>query len=77
MPPGTPFDKLFASGFAAVIAIAPASKLMKDKSYEQYARKGGLTLNPIEAAKLLTRKYPALVGGIHRERHAVVLAFHP
>jgi TRAP-type uncharacterized transport system substrate-binding protein len=60
MPPGTPFDKLFASGFAAVIAIAPASKLMKDKSYEQFARKGGLTLNPIEAAKLLTRKYPAL-----------------
>jgi hypothetical protein len=33
---------------------------MKDKSYEQYAKKGGLTLNPIEAAKLLTRKYPAL-----------------
>jgi len=60
MPPGTPFDKLFASGFAAVVAIAPASKLMKDKSYEQYARKGGLTLNPIEGAKLLTRKYPAL-----------------
>ena len=33
---------------------------MKDKSYEQYARRGGLTLNAIEAAKLLTRKYPAL-----------------
>jgi TRAP-type uncharacterized transport system substrate-binding protein len=60
MPPGTPFDKLFGSGFAAVIAIAPASKLMKDKSYEQYARKGGLTLNPIEAGKRLTQKYPAL-----------------
>ncbi len=60
MPLGTPLDKLFASGFAAVVAIAPASKLMKDKSYEQYAKKGGFTLNPIEAAKRLTQKYPAL-----------------
>lgn len=59
-PPGAAVDKLFASGFAAVIAIAPASKLIKDKNYEQYARRGGLTLNAIEAAKLLTRKYPAL-----------------
>ena len=61
VPPGSPIDKLFASGFAAVIAIAPASKLMKgDKSYEQYAKRGGLTINAIEAAKLLTRKFPAL-----------------
>src|SRR5436190_12072902 len=60
VPSGSPLDKLFASGFAAAIAIAPASKLMKDKSYEQYAKRGGLTLNPVEAAKLLTRKYPAL-----------------
>jgi len=60
VPVGSPLDKLFASGFVAAIAIAPASKLMKDKSYEQYSRKGGLTLNPIEAAKLLTRKFPAL-----------------
>jgi len=58
--PGTPVDKLFAAGIAAVVTIAPASKLVKDKSYEQYARRGGLTLNAIEAAKLLTRKYPAL-----------------
>jgi len=60
VPPGSPIDKLFASGVAAVITIAPASKLMKDKSYEQYAKRGGLTVNAIEAAKLLTRKYPAL-----------------
>ena len=58
--PGTPVDKLFAAGIAAVITIAPASKIVKDKSYEQYAKRGGLTLNAIEAAKLLTRKYPAL-----------------
>lgn len=60
VPQGSPIDKLFASGFAAAIVIAPASKLMKDKSYQQYAARGGLTLNPIEATKLLTRKYPAL-----------------
>ncbi|MFO1111925.1 MAG: TAXI family TRAP transporter solute-binding subunit [Bradyrhizobium sp.] len=60
VPPGSPIDKLFASGFAAAIAIAPASKIMKDKSYTQYAARGGLTLNAIEAAKLLTRKYPQL-----------------
>jgi TRAP-type uncharacterized transport system substrate-binding protein len=60
VPPGSPIDKLFTSGFAAVITVAPASKLMKDKSYEQYAKRGGLTVNAIEAAKLLTRKYPAL-----------------
>jgi TRAP-type uncharacterized transport system substrate-binding protein len=60
VPSGSPLDKLFASGFAAVIAIAPASKLVKDKSYEQYARRGGLTLNAIEASKLLARKYSAL-----------------
>lgn len=60
VPTGSPIDKLFASGFAAAIAIAPASKIMKDKSYQQYAARGGLTLNAIEAAKLLTRKFPAL-----------------
>src|SRR5262245_20631484 len=60
VPPGSAIDKLFASGFAAVIAIAPASKIMKDKSYQQFAARGGLTLNAIEATKLLTRKYPAL-----------------
>ena len=31
---------------AAAIAIAPTSKIMKDKSYAQYAARGGLTLNP-------------------------------
>jgi TRAP-type uncharacterized transport system substrate-binding protein len=60
VPPGSPVDKLFASGFAAAIAIAPASKIMKDKSYAHFAARGGLTLNAIEATKLLTRKFPAL-----------------
>ncbi len=60
VPPGSPVDKLFASGFAAAIAIVPASRLVRDKGYEQAARRGGLTLNTIEAAKILTRRYPAL-----------------
>ncbi len=59
-PPNTTFDKLFASGFGAVIAIAHASKIMKDKSYEQYAKHGSFTLNAIDSAKALARKYPAL-----------------
>ncbi len=60
-PPNTPFDKLFASGFAAVVAIEHASKIIKDKTYEQYAKRtGGFTLNAIDSAKALARKYPAI-----------------
>ena len=59
-PSNTTFDKLFASGFGAVIAIQHASTIMKDKSYEQSAKRGGFTLNAIDAAKALARKYPAL-----------------
>ncbi|QPF84371.1 C4-dicarboxylate ABC transporter substrate-binding protein [Bradyrhizobium genosp. L] len=60
-PPNTPFDKLFASGFAAVVVIEHASKIIKDKTYEQYARRsGGFTLNAIDEAKALARKYPSI-----------------
>ncbi|MCC8955070.1 C4-dicarboxylate ABC transporter substrate-binding protein [Bradyrhizobium sp. Pear77] len=60
-PPNTPFDKLFASGFAAVVVIEHASKIIKDKTYEQYAKRaGGFTLNAIDEAKALARKYPAI-----------------
>ncbi|WP_249133384.1 MULTISPECIES: TAXI family TRAP transporter solute-binding subunit [unclassified Bradyrhizobium] len=59
-PPGSTFDKLFASGFGAVVAVVHASKVVKDRSYEQHARRGGFTLNAIDAAKAITRKYPAL-----------------
>src|SRR5882757_4432177 len=43
-PPNLSFDKLFAAGFGAVIAIEHTSRIMKDKSYEQYAKRGGFTL---------------------------------
>ena len=59
-PAGTTLDKLFASGFGAVIVVAHATQVMKDKSYEQFAKKGGFTLNAIEAAKALARKFPGI-----------------
>jgi TRAP-type uncharacterized transport system substrate-binding protein len=59
-PPNNGFDKLFAAGFGAVIAIVHASRIMTDKTYEQFARRGGFTLNAIDSAKALARKYPAI-----------------
>ena len=59
-PQNTSFDKLFASGFGAVIAIEHASKIIKGKTYEQYAGRGGFTLNAVDSAKALARKYPAI-----------------
>jgi TRAP-type uncharacterized transport system substrate-binding protein len=59
-PPGATFEKLFASGFGAVIKVAHASQIVKDKSYEPLARRGGFTLNAIEAAKSIARKNPAV-----------------
>jgi TRAP-type uncharacterized transport system substrate-binding protein len=60
-PPNSTLDKLFApGGYGAVIAIAHASTIIKDKSYERYARLGGFTLNPINEAKALARKNPGI-----------------
>ena len=60
-PPNSPFDKLFApGGYGAAIAIAHASTIMKNKSYEQYAKHGGFTLNAIDEAKALARRNPAI-----------------
>jgi TRAP-type uncharacterized transport system substrate-binding protein len=60
-PPNSTFDRLFASGgYGAAIAIAHASKIIKDKSYEQSARRGGFTLNAIDEAKALARKNPGI-----------------
>src|SRR6266852_5085974 len=60
-PPNSPFDKLFApGGYGAAIAIAHASTIVKNKSYEQYAKRGGFTLNAIDEAKALARRDPAI-----------------
>jgi TRAP-type uncharacterized transport system substrate-binding protein len=58
-PAGATLEKLLA-GNGAVVVIAHTSQIMKDKSYEQLAKRGGFTLNAIDAAKGLARKYPAL-----------------
>src|ERR1700732_3891728 len=60
-PPNSTFDKLFTSGgYGAAIAIAHTSKIIKDKSYAQSARRGAFTLNAIEGAKALARKNPGI-----------------
>jgi hypothetical protein len=43
-----------------VIVVAPASQILKDKSYEQYAKRAGFTLNAIDAAKAMARKIPGI-----------------
>src|ERR1700687_251189 len=60
-PPNSTFDKLFASGgFGAVIAIAHTSTILKDKRYEQYAKRGGFTVNAIDESKALARRNPGI-----------------
>jgi TRAP-type uncharacterized transport system substrate-binding protein len=61
VPPDSTLDKLFGSGYGAVVVVAHASKMMKDKSYEKYARQaGGFTLNAIDDAKALARRIPGI-----------------
>jgi hypothetical protein len=64
VPPDSTLDKLFASGYGAVAVVAHASKMIKDKSYEKYARQaGGFTLNAIDEAKAIARR----ISGISSE----------
>jgi TRAP-type uncharacterized transport system substrate-binding protein len=61
-PQGATLDKLLtpSSGFAAVIAVVHGSKAVRDKAYEQIAKRGGFTLNAIDEAKALARKFPGI-----------------
>jgi TRAP-type uncharacterized transport system substrate-binding protein len=60
-PPGSTVDKLLSSGgFGAVVAIVRTSRLAKDKSYEQSAKRAGFTLNAIDEAKVLARRIPGI-----------------
>ena len=60
-PPNSTLDKLFApGGFGAVVAIAHASTIVKDKRYEQYAKRGGFTVNAIDESKALARRNPGI-----------------
>ncbi len=60
-PPGSTLDKLFASGgYGAVIAIAHASTIMKDKRFEQYGKASNFTVNAIDESKALARRNPGI-----------------
>jgi TRAP-type uncharacterized transport system substrate-binding protein len=61
-PQGATLDKLFApgNGYGAVVAVVHASRAVRDKAYEQVARRGGFTLNAIDEAKALARKIPGI-----------------
>jgi TRAP-type uncharacterized transport system substrate-binding protein len=62
-PPNSTLDKLLASGsYGAVIAIVHASSMVKDKRYEEYAKRGGFTLNAIGEAKAMARRNPGISG---------------
>jgi hypothetical protein len=60
-PPNSTLDKLLASGsYGAVIVIAHASTLVKDKRYGQYAAHGGFTVNGIDESTALARRNPGI-----------------
>ena len=76
-PPNTPFDKLLKSGFSAVVAIEHSSKIMKDKTYEQFAKRGGFTLNAIELGEGPGPEISCHLRRDGRDRHAVVVTRRP
>src|SRR6202048_5031219 len=60
-PPNSTLDKLFGSGgYGAVGAIAHASTIVQDKRYEQFAKRGGFTVNAIDESKALARRNPGI-----------------
>jgi TRAP-type uncharacterized transport system substrate-binding protein len=59
-PPGSTPQKLFSSGYGAVIAIFHAATAVKDKRFEQYNKQGNFTLNAIDETKALARKLPGI-----------------
>ena len=60
-PVNSTLDRLFASGgYGAVIAVDHASTIVKDKSFEQSARRAPFTVNAIDESTALTRRYPGI-----------------
>ncbi|HET7889016.1 MAG TPA: TAXI family TRAP transporter solute-binding subunit [Bradyrhizobium sp.] len=61
-PPNATLDKLFAAGgYGAVIAVDHASAIVKDKSFEQIAKRAPFTVNAIDEAKALSRRHPGIL----------------
>lgn len=60
-PVNSTLDRLFTSGgYGAVIAVDHASTIVKDKSFEQSARRAPFTVNAIDKSTALTRRYPGI-----------------
>jgi TRAP-type uncharacterized transport system substrate-binding protein len=60
-PLNSTLDKLFTSGgYGAVIAVEHASAIVKDKSFEQSARRAPFTVNAIDESTALTRRFPGI-----------------
>ena len=76
-PPGSTFDKLFASGFGAVIKVAHASQIVKDKSYEQYRQARRLHPERDRFGEGDRQEKPGHFRGNGGDRHAVRLARGP
>src|SRR3569832_248218 len=61
-PPNSTLDKLFASGgYGAVIAVDHVSAIVKDKNFEQIAKRAPFTVNAIDEAKALSRRHPGIL----------------
>lgn len=60
-PVNSTLDRLFTSGgYGAVIAVDHASTIVKDKSFEQSARRAPFTVNAIDESTALTWRYPGI-----------------
>ena len=61
-PPNSTLDKLFTSGgYGAVIAVDHASSIVKDKNFEQVAKRAPFTVNAVDEAKALSRRHPGIL----------------
>jgi TRAP-type uncharacterized transport system substrate-binding protein len=61
-PPNSTLDKLFApGGYGAVIAVDHASAIVKDKNFEQTAKRVPFTVNAVDEAKALSRRHPGIL----------------
>ena len=60
-PPNSTLDRLFAAGgYGAVIVVDHVSAIVKDKSFEQSAKRTPFTVNAIDESTALSRRYPGI-----------------
>ena len=60
-PPNATLDKLLgAGGYGAIIAVDHASVFVKDKNFEQFAKRTPFTVNAVDESKALSRRHPGI-----------------